>query len=162
MGHNKQTKDTEQLIEENIDYLFRFAFFRLGNREEAEDAVQETFLRFLTKKEHVDRQKSRMYLFRILYNLCNSWYRKKGHSLPLESIKSEIVDEDDRELQEEFLRIEKLLLLLPHNQQEVIRMHTVDALMFTEIADILEEPVTTIKSRYQSGMKQLKKLLTTH
>ena len=63
---------------------------------------------------------------------------------------------DEREEQEEFERINRLLSLLPEAQSEVIRLHIHANLKFTEIAEMLEQPVTTIKSRFTSGIEKLR------
>ena len=63
------------------------------------------------------------------------------------------------EAQEEFKRIERLLSRLPEQQSEVIRLHIHAGLKFTEIAETLEQPVTTIKSRFASGIEKLKQQL---
>ena len=65
---------------------------------------------------------------------------------------------DDSEAEEEFRRIELLLRRLPEAQCEVIRLHIHAGLKFTEIAEMTEEPVTTIKSRFASGIEKLKQL----
>lgn len=58
-------------IEENLDYLVAFAFYRLGNRAEAEDVVYDAVLRFLEKvPDEVKPESVRLYLFRIVHNLC--------------------------------------------------------------------------------------------
>lgn len=47
---------------------------------------------------------------------------------------------------------------LQPRQAEVIRLHIHAGLKFTEIADMLDEPVTTIKSRFTSGIEKLKQM----
>ena len=59
------------------------------------------------------------------------------------------VSEDDRPMHEEYLRISKLLEGLSSEQQEVVRLKCTDGLEFREIAQILEIPEATAKSRYR-------------
>ena len=60
-----------KIIEDNLDYLVRFAYFRLGNRVEAEDLVYDAILKFLEKSTgNIKPESVRLYLFRIVHNLC--------------------------------------------------------------------------------------------
>ena len=65
---------------------------------------------------------------------------------------------DEYEAREEQQRIARLLGALPDKQAEVIRLHIHAELKFTEIAEVLELPVTTVKSRFTSGIERLKQL----
>ena len=56
---------------------------------------------------------------------------------------------------EECKRLNELLKGLSEEQSEVIRLRIFDNLAFVEIASILETPVTTIKSRFKSGIDKL-------
>lgn len=67
-------RNIDQVIEENLDALVRFAYFRISDRAEAEDVVYEAVLRLLEKREMVND--ARCYLFRIVYNLCQDRFRK--------------------------------------------------------------------------------------
>ena len=66
--------ELERLVEQCRGRLFRFAFFRLGSREEAEDVVSEAFLRFAALASGSVRQPE-AYLFRITVNGCNDRLR---------------------------------------------------------------------------------------
>jgi RNA polymerase sigma-70 factor (ECF subfamily) len=58
--------------------------------------------------------------------------------------------------QQEYQRIEKILHQIPEDQAAVIRLRVLDNLSFIEIAALLEQPVTTVKSRFKYGMDKLK------
>ena len=144
----------EQVIETNLDALTRFAYFRTGDRTEAEDIVYEAVLRLLENKEKVNNAKC--YLFQIVYNLCRDEFRRKRFTtVPFENI--ELPDNKDEQLdQEEIDRINRLLDDLPPNEAEIVRMNVVDELSFVEISHILTLPQSTAKSRFYSGMKKLR------
>ena len=67
--------------------------------------------------------------------------------------------QDETEAQEEQRRIARLLDKLQPRQAEVIRLHIHAGLKFTEIAEMLETPASTVKSRFTSGIERLKQLL---
>ena len=157
----KKTKyDTiSELIESNLDYLVRFAFFRLGNRVEAEDLVHDAILRFLEKnKKDIKPESVRQYLFRIVHNLCSDRIRTGTKELNLnDDMEIEDKTEDILDL-EEADRINVCLESLPCHESEIIRMKVVDNLSFVEISKILYIPQSTVKSRFKSGLDKLRKL----
>ena len=159
MKSNKRYKRLETVIEQNQDYLFRFAYFRIGNREEAEDILQDIFLKLFEKEFVIENDESmRMYLYRMVYNACTDWHRhKQQEPIPLEQV--QVTDDEDQALQEEYHRIWKMLSSLPPEQADVITMHLTDGLSFVEIAKVTETPETTIKSRFKSGIDKLRKRL---
>jgi len=67
-------------------------------------------------------------------------------------------NEDEKECMKECFRIEEVLSNLPEEQAEVLRLKFVDDLNFVESAEILNENVNTVKSRYKYAIEKLKKL----
>lgn len=72
-------------MEEYYDKIYRYCFFKLQQRETAEDVTQETFLRFLNHNDYRSIERKLPYLYRIAHNLCvDEWRKRKTISLPLE------------------------------------------------------------------------------
>jgi RNA polymerase sigma factor (sigma-70 family) len=68
-----------EFIKKNQNRLVRHAFFKLGNREEAEDVVQEVMIRIYQEREnkqHIEQATS--YAFRMVFNACLDQLRKKA------------------------------------------------------------------------------------
>lgn len=63
-------------LEEQYDKIYRYCYFKVYNREMAEDITQETFLRFFESKEYSNTGQSLRYLYTIAHNLCVDEYRK--------------------------------------------------------------------------------------
>lgn len=63
-------------LEEQYDKIYRYCYFRLHNRETAEDITQETFLRFFASDNYCDRGQALRYLYTIARNLCVDEYRR--------------------------------------------------------------------------------------
>ena len=154
-----------KVIRENLDGLIRFAFLRLGDMAEAEDAVQEAVLRILDNPPSLFKSGSlKAYLYRIVYNLCQDSYREglRHPKVPVEAL-AEQEDESDEALDaEEARRINALLLQIPDKEAEVIRMNVIDELSFAEISRIISLPASTVKYRYKCGMKKMRDLYSTH
>ncbi len=63
---------------EQYDKIYRYCYFRVKNREVAEDITQEAFLRFLKHEEYQGKGKDLQYLYTIAGNLCIDEYRKRA------------------------------------------------------------------------------------
>lgn len=152
-------KSVNRIIEDNLDYLVRFAYYRLGNRNEAEDIVYDAILKFLENtRRDIKPESVRLYLFKTVYNLCVDRTRTgKQNLIPIESIDIEESPEDGPD-QEEADRINACLERLPSCEAEIIRMNVIDGLSFVEISNLLSIPQSTAKSRFKSGMDKLRKL----
>lgn len=133
--------------------LFRYAAFRTGSRADAEDIVQDAFLRFAAADARIDNP--RAYLYRCVANACCDLGRRpRSEALPKQA-----AAEQEDELPAEAERIGQLLERLPEEQAEVIRLHTLSGLRFTAIAETLDCPVTTVKSRFRYGIDKLRTIL---
>lgn len=148
-----------EVIEANLNYLVRFASIRIGCKADAEDVVHEAVRRILeTDIYKIKRAAIRMYLFRIVYNLCKDFYHSGVNVRPLAETDGEIPDsskEDDLDA-EEIERLNNMLDNLPDREAEVVRMNVMDELSFVEISQILSTPASTVKSRFKSGMEKLR------
>ncbi len=158
MFKESRHKTVSRIIEENLDYLVRFAYYRLGNRGEAEDLVYDAVLKFLERNnEKIKPESIRLYLFRIVYNLCQDYCRKQKQEmvsigdLDVADMIDEVMDLEDAD------RINAILDSLPLREADIIRMNVIDGLSFVEISSILAIPQSTAKSRYKSGMDKLRK-----
>ncbi|MBQ7691132.1 MAG: RNA polymerase sigma factor [Muribaculaceae bacterium] len=144
----------DEVIAANLDGLVRFAYFRTGERAEAEDIVYEAVLRLL--ESHGKISNAKCYLFRIVYNLCqDQWRHRRIETVPLDAI--DVPDQADEELDKaEIDRINHLLDGLPPIGAEIVRMNVVDELSFVEIGHILGLPQSTVKSRFYAAMRKLR------
>ena len=146
-----------EVIEANLNYLVRFATLRIGSKADAEDVVHEAVRKILeTDISKIKRDSIRMYLFRIVYNLCKDFYLSDRNMRPLSEEDNCIPDtSQEAELDmEEIERLNNLLEKLPQRDAEVVRMNVMDELSFVEISQILSTPASTVKSRFKSGMYQ--------
>jgi len=150
-----------KVIEDNLNYLVRFATIRIGSKADAEDVVYEAVKRILeTDISKIKHDRIRMYLFRIVYNLCKDFYLAQRNIRLLTEADNEISDTskvDDLDL-EEIERLNSFLDNLPERECEVVRMKVMDELSFVEISQILSTPASTVKSRFKSGIGKLRKL----
>ncbi len=64
-------------LEDQYDRIFKYLYFRLHDRQEAEDLTQEAFLRFLGSRTYRDENRQLQYLYTIARNLCSQHYRDR-------------------------------------------------------------------------------------
>ena len=155
--------ELERIVEERQDWLFRFAYMRIGIREDAEDVVQEVLLsvfRRLREKSSMDNVEQ--YLIRAINNACTDYQRRKPlRVVPLEMAVNVAIGESDQQIHEEFIRINRLLDSLPLEQSEIVRLKCYDNLTFKQIAELHDIPEATAKSRYRYAIlhiqQQIKK-----
>lgn len=154
----EQAEELERIITGFQDELFRFAFFRVGSLADAQDIVQNVFIKMFGDHRDLSAvHNMKGYLFRCVSNGCMDFLRKKRpvRFVPLESV-AYPADEEESTLMREYEKIERLMSDIPGEQAEIIRMKTIDNLSFVAIADILGIPVTTVKSRFKYGVDKLK------
>lgn len=150
-------KQIAEMMEEEKENLFRYACYRLGNVDDAEDLLQDLFIKLCSTKGDIKTLRS--YLYRSLSNNCNTMLKRRDR-LPID-YNSELEHFDMEEpspnnFEQEFLFIDKLLRCIPNEQSEIIRLKIHAEKTFREIADILDIPLSTAKSRYQYGIDKLR------
>lgn len=153
--------ELERIVVERQDWLFRFAYMRIGIREDAEDVVQEVLLSvFRRLQEKMPVESVEHYVIRSISNACNDYFRRKPlRMVPLDKAEDIPVHEGDRQIHEEFLRINKLLDTLSQEQSEIVRLKCHDDLTFKQIAELQDIPEATAKSRYRYAIMHLKNKL---
>jgi len=154
-----------KLLEAESPHLMRYASYRLGNTENAKDALQDVFLKMHSRlSENASPQVNdlRNYLFRTLSNLCTAKLceQKKQNIVPLDEKfdKMETVTDD---FESDFERISMLLNHIPDEQAEVIRLRIYGNNSFAEVADILSIPLPTVKSRFLYGVEKIRQGMKT-
>ena len=160
-GTEQLLMELERIVEERQDWLFRFAYMRIGIREDAEDVVQEALLSVFRRL----REKTRMdnvglYVIRAVSNACTDYLRRKPlRMVNLNEAKEIPVSEGDRQIHEEFVRINKMLDSLPAEQAELVRLKCYDDLTFRQIAELQNIPEATAKSRYRYTIMHIQQML---
>ena len=143
--------ELERIVAERQDWLFRFAYMRIGIREDAEDLVQEVLLSvFRRLREKTQMDSVEQYVIRAISNACTDYFRRKPLLMvTLDKAEQVAVSEADRQIHDEYLRVSRLLDTLPAEQSEIVRLKCYDELTFKQIAELQDIPEATAKSRYR-------------
>ena len=149
--------ELERIVTERQDWLFRFAYMRIGIREDAEDVVQESLLSvFRRLREQTGIGNVEQYVIRAVSNACTDYFRRKPMQVvTLDKAGQVSVGEADSQIHEEFVRISRLLDTLPEEQSEIVRLKCYDELTFKQIAELQGIPEATAKSRYRYAIMHI-------
>lgn len=168
----KRNKEAFQVLYEEFKLpLYHLIYSMTRDREKTADIIQETFIRAIKKIHQLqDEQKLKYWLFRIAINqTLNVINKEKRVSLAgdeLEMISDRQVMEqsvvrgrngDDRDEQREWVLA--LVELLPAKQRMVFNLKYIDNFKEQEIAEIVDIPVGTVKSRLNIARNRLREWL---
>ncbi len=170
----KRKEDFEKEAMPHINLLQNYAYRMVGNRLDADDLIQETYLRafrFFNKFEKGTNCKA--WLFRIMKNLFINDYRKSQKQPGkvdygeienfFESIKSDKLDTND--LQEKVFSnlldddLTTALNSLQDDFKTVVILCDLEGLSYEEIAEFVQCPIGTVRSRLHRGRKLLQQKL---
>ena len=144
----------EELVTKHENTLFRAALAILGDVHGAEDAVQDTFLRYLEKRPELrDENHERAWLLKVTANLCKSALRSRKCHPTVELLDVyPAPDGDSRELVE-------AVLALPANQRAAVHLFYYEGYSTEEIAAILGQRPGTVRSHLSRGREALRQKL---
>jgi RNA polymerase sigma-70 factor (ECF subfamily) len=146
----------ERLYELHAARMKSLAFHMLGSRADAEDTVQEAFLKIYRAVRGFEGQSSlSTWIYRILMNCCYDAMRKHQRSAEL-PVKKEFSSDTKLPLK---IALQRALDSLNQRQRTVFLMFEVEGLKHSEIAGILEVPEGTSRSWLFEAKRELKRQL---
>lgn len=154
--------------------LYAFALRQTGSSQDAEDIVQEAFMQAYYALASYPPQRIQTlhlqpWLYKITHNIFISRMRRvKLQQVSLDNTEVCIEVEDDEssrpemvlEVRESLRELESLLFTLPEQYREVINLYYFEELSYREIADLLNQPMGTVKSNLHRGTKLLRNALS--
>ena len=152
--------------------IYALAYRVIGREEDARDVAQETFLRaFRALKGFKGQAKFSSWLYRITLNLCRDFIRRErrtplaqapegvdlvelaGEATPTETIEQLVGRKQPGRA------VSKAMALLPEEQRTAIILKEYHGLTFQEIAELLDCPLSTVKTRLYQGLSVVRKQL---
>ena len=162
-----------QLVSRWERTIYALAYRTLGREEDARDIVQEAFLRaYRGLRGFKGEAKFSSWLYRITLNLCRDWIRRErrapvvqppegtdavdladAQAAPTESV-------EDLVARREMSRaVSRAMAELPEEQRTAIMLKEYHGLTFQEIAEMLDCPLSTVKTRLYQGLSVLRRRL---
>lgn len=155
------------LYDRHRQMVYRTALMITGDAQAADDLLQDVFLRLFRFAANFDLQRPlEPWLYRMTTNLSYDWVkRRKSLVSSLDELTDwligtgkdtpyEVVEEQD-----EWAQVQIAVSALPLNQRVVVVLYYLNDLSVQDIAEILDVPVGTVKSRLHYGRRALKKKL---
>lgn len=152
--HNKSESEIKELVENYTSLIFRVSYCILGNRDDAEDAVQDAFLKYLTKAPEFESEEHRKaWLIRVATNISKNMmmFRIRKETVNLEEIKDIGICENDYETFE-------LIMSLPSKYKVVMTLYYIEGYKSKEIAEIIGIKEEAVRKRLQKGREILRRL----
>ena len=144
--------------------LLAYASSRLGDKDEAEDLVQNTFLRLLTTDKMLTEQTLPALVFTICRNLVSDYYRRRAFRYEYEHyIQSS--GEGFSTMESVFFaadiieRMEHGLARIPKNCRHIYRLHNLEGMRVSEISEQTGEKYKTVENRLGLARRQMRAYL---
>jgi RNA polymerase sigma-70 factor, ECF subfamily len=153
--------EVRQLIVEQIPHLRRYARALVGNRDHADDLVQDCLERAWSRM-HLWRAGTniRSWLFTILHNLHANAARKRSTQPRVFDVEAAALPV--RPMQEDALNVGSVwrsFARLPEPQRAAILLISVEEMSYAEAAAVLDIPMGTLMSRIHRGRERLRELM---
>lgn len=155
MDYTRQ--ELEELVNRHAPAVYRLAYARTGSREDAEDVMQEVFLRLLRRAPELNGEEHlRAWLLHAAANCANSLYRRpwRRRELPLEEGNAETAPPPE---QNEAL---EAVLALPEKYRIPVCLHYCEGYTTAEVAAILGKKEATIRTWLFRARGLLRDMLT--
>jgi RNA polymerase sigma factor (sigma-70 family) len=144
--------------------LFRLAKRLLEDAEDAEDIVQEVFIKLWNRREKLDEYRSVEALAVVTTrNMCLDKLKTKKYPVEnLENLREEILDEEsDRgvDLTDVVGKIQEIIKTLPEQQQTIMQLRDIEGYDYDEIAGILQMNENAIRVNLSRARKRVREIL---
>lgn len=152
-----ETKEYERLASAYLDTIYRVAVNGCKNHADAEDVVQNTFMKLLEKENRFeDDNHARKWLIRVAVNECNSLWRSpwKRHTTSLDELGQETI----------FSSLEKSALYyavkeLPLKYRQIVHLYYFEDYNIKEVAQIMDLTETAVQTRLLRARRKLREKL---
>ena len=165
-----------KLIQKHQQELFSFIFYKVKDDDLANDFFQDTFIKIIIKlKEgkYTEKDKFILWAKRIASNLIIDHFRVKSRHITVSETSYmddefsifDTIKETDINVEEQLILsqihedLKNIIVFLPENQQEIIKMRFYDELTFKEIAELTNTSINTTLGRMRYALMNIRKII---
>jgi len=165
-----------KLIQKHQQELFSFIFYKVKDDDLANDFFQDTFIKIIIKlKEgkYTEEDKFILWAKRIASNLIIDHFRVKSRHITVSETSYmddefsifDTIKETDFNIEEQLILsqihedLKNIIVFLPENQQEIIKMRFYDELTFKEIAELTNTSINTTLGRMRYALMNIRKII---
>lgn len=157
----------KKLCSQHQHRVYTFAYYYLGNREDAEDVTQEVLIRLWERGQQVEGEGLPAWITRVTRNVCLDALRKRKSTCTLGNAEANeemlacvaSADPDPEQLAEVAdLRqhLDQALALLPELQRSILILREIQGMEYEEISTALALPLNTVKVYLHRGRQRLR------
>lgn len=144
-----------QIYQRNWKMVYRLCMLYLGNEQDAQDGVQDIFLKLLEKEiAFRDKEHEKAWLICVTKNYCRDELRSGWHRYRAALSEWKEPRQSDQTQEENLL---ELVMGLPEKYREALYLYYYEEYSIKEIADITGRGESTIQSRLAVGRKRIRK-----
>lgn len=143
------------------DRLYRYAYYKLGNKEDAQDAVSECILSAYRQISKVKRAESfTAWIFRILYCCCNEMIKQQINSRQADRFDDvENMLTTNMENTIEKTEVQQALAILSNDEREIVLLSVVAGFTSKEIAETCDLTAGSVRSKLSRSLKKMREFL---
>lgn len=145
-------------LEEQYDKIFRYCYFKVYDKQLAQDITQETFLRFYSRDSKLDSGGKLPYLYTIARNLCVDEFRKRPAACLEEMEETETVCDTSEEWIDRLV-LRAVIGKLPQEERELLLLRYVNEVSIASICKITGISRFAVSRRLTKILKKLKEEL---
>jgi len=168
MREKSEVTRFEEMALPHMEAAYNLARWLTGNDHDAEDVVQESYLRALKFFAGFRGENGRPWLLTIVRNTCYTWLRQNRMGELTTDIEEEVQLADTTSVNPEAMllaaarteSVQRALQQLPVEFREIVILRELEGLSYKEIAEIAAIPVGTVMSRLARARTRLQKLLS--
>lgn len=153
--NTKTNEDVVRIMNCYGNSIYRMSYFILQNEQDAQDVLQETFIKYIQKAPIFDTAEyEKAWLLRVANNLCKDMLRfqRRNRYECLDDLINIGISQEDGNLLVQ-------IWTLPEKYRRVIYLHYYEGYAVTEMADILKISENAVKKRLERGRKKLREIL---
>ena len=165
-----------KLIQKHQQELFSFIFYKVKDDDLANDFFQDTFIKIiikLTEGQYTEEHQFILWAKRIASNLIIDHFRVKSRHITVSETSYmddefsifDTIKETDFNIEEQLILsqiyedLKNIIVFLPENQQEIIKMRFYDELTFKEIAELTNTSINTTLGRMRYALMNIRKII---
>ncbi|MCH3923759.1 MAG: RNA polymerase sigma factor [Bacteroidales bacterium] len=149
-------KEYNECVKNSADRVYCFVIKQVKDSWIAEDIVQDSFMKLWEKKELVDKQKAKTYLYRIAYNNIVDNFRKNKYFVN----ESNIIEQETRiDYSDAKEIIDKALDTLPQIQKAIILLKDNEGYSYEEISQMLDISMEKVKVYLYRARVKMKEMI---
>ena len=170
MQRQNKLASFEEAVLPHLDAAYNLAHWLTRNETDAEDVVQESYLRAFKFFGSFHGADGRSWLLAIVRNTCYTWMQRNRSPELRFPVDDELHEIESTDLNPEALlvqrvdtfRVRRALEELPGEFREVLVLRELEEMSYRDIANITDLPLGTVMSRLARGRKRLQLALTNH